>query len=218
MYRIFLFVALIATLTVTKTQVLAIDNVVTVPTFPQCTAPQGVVKVSYPSGTHGIAGSTQTYTGSDTVYTLSEDAITQCFCPPEGSGIQSNWWKVSSLTLDEIENLTNQGWIYIPNGAEWGLTEDPYLVKNSSFVCKDGGDDDNDDDDDDDDNDDDGDDDDDDDGQRIGGIGGPFGGQVLGASTLGLAATGNLPEIAALLAMSTGLFTFATLKFKKSRK
>jgi hypothetical protein len=168
---------------------------VTTPTFPSCTNPQGLIKVSYKSGTHGIPGNYSTFTGEDTVYTLSEDTLTQCFCSEDEKGIQTNWWKVSSLNTDEIDYLSNLGWIYIPNGFDWGLEESPYMAKNSSFSCqedKDGGSDDSDDDS-------------DNDGEVLG--------AQLGAGTwvgnvLGLASTGDAPIVWAL-GISALLFTIA---------
>lgn len=109
---------------------------VTTPTFPSCTNPQGVVKVSYSEGIHGIPGDSRTYTGRDTVYTLTEDTLTQCFCSEDDEGIQTNWWKISSLSFDEIDYLKNLGWIYIPNGSDWGLKNAPYMAKNSTYSCK----------------------------------------------------------------------------------
>lgn len=106
-----------------------------IPQFTSCINPQGQVKASYDNGTHGIAGKTASFEGKDTVYKLSGDALTQCFCSVNGSGIQTNWWKASSLTEQEINLLKSQGWIYIPNGALWGLDNDSYLAFNSEFSC-----------------------------------------------------------------------------------
>ncbi|RJR15361.1 hypothetical protein C4579_02390 [Candidatus Microgenomates bacterium] len=111
----------------------------TVPTFPLCINPQGETKVSYAQGTHGIVGDSGTYTGADTVYTLSDNALSQCFCSEEGSGIQTNWWKISELSQSEIEALKNDGWIWVPTGSVWGLDDDPYLAKNSAYSCTSGG-------------------------------------------------------------------------------
>lgn len=109
---------------------------VTAPTFPLCANPQGIVKVQYNAGTHGIVNDSTTRTGSDTVYTLTNETLTQCFCAIDGNGIQTNWWKVSSLTTDEVNLLVTQGWHSVPNGALWGLEETPYLAINSSYGCK----------------------------------------------------------------------------------
>lgn len=107
---------------------------VSTPNFSSCGNPQGNLKVSYDSGVHGIVGHTGVYQGSDKVYTLSDTTLMQCYCDGNG-GIQTDWWKVSELDPSEIEELKSQGWIYIPNGALWGLDEAPYLAKNSNFGC-----------------------------------------------------------------------------------
>lgn len=103
--------------------------------FPLCSSPSGTLLASYDSGTHGIVGSSSVYTGSDRVYQVSEGQITQCFCSSDGQGIQTNWWKSSSLTQEQVQTLIDQGWYYIPNGDLWGLTVDPYLAKNISYSC-----------------------------------------------------------------------------------
>ncbi len=105
------------------------------PTFPACLNPQGDVTVSYADGVHGVPGDSTTYTGSDTVYTLDEATVTQCLCTVNGGGIQTNWWKISSLTEDQKDVLVNQGWIYIPDGSAWGLEAAPYLAQNLSYSC-----------------------------------------------------------------------------------
>lgn len=108
---------------------------VSTPTFPSCANPQGEIKVSYSDGTHGIVGSSDTFTGRDAVYTLSDDTVTQCFCSVDGKGIQTDWWKASSLTEDEVAILKSQGWIYVPAGNLWGLADAPYVAKNTSYSC-----------------------------------------------------------------------------------
>lgn len=110
-------------------------NAVTTPTFPTCVNPQGEIKASYDNGNHGVAGSSNSYTGKDTVYSLSSDTQTQCLCPNDGNGIQTNWWKVSELSQEEISILVNQGWILIPNGSAWGLDDAPYLAQNINYSC-----------------------------------------------------------------------------------
>ena len=110
----------------------------TIPTFPSCINPQGTVISNHDSGTHGVAGDTGVYTGKDTVYSLTSETLTQCLCASTGAGTQTNWWKASTLTQDEINVLTNEGWILIPNGAAWGLNEAPYLAKNSNYTCNGG--------------------------------------------------------------------------------
>lgn len=153
--------------------VFALDS----PTFPVCSNAQGSVRVSYSTGTHGVAGKSETYTGSDTVYQMNSDTLVQCFCPESGSGgIQTDWWKVSHLSEEEIQDLINDGWIYIPNGALWGLSEDPYLAQNINYDCKPST------------------------GTGGGGSGGVSGAGVSSAGqVLGLAATGNITTILALI-------------------
>src|SRR3989338_10196982 len=109
---------------------------VTPPEFPSCVNPQGTVRVSYSSGTHGVPGVTTSYQGSDTVYNISENALAQCLCTIDGEGIQTNWWKVPQLSSDEIENFKTQGWIFVPDGSVWGLDPAAYLAKNSNFACR----------------------------------------------------------------------------------
>lgn len=185
------------------------------PSFPTCTAPQGEMKVDYPEGTHGIPGDAGNYTGRDTVYTLSEDTLAQCFCSSNGNGIQTNWWKISSLSFDEVEILRKEGWVYIPNGAVWGLKEDPYMALSSPYACgpKKEDKDENDDDDDDDDNN--SNDNDDSEGDVLGAYTTRIGG--LG-DVLGLASTGNTSQLVLLAILSTVFLSATVLLFKNSTK
>lgn len=107
----------------------------TPPDFPTCSNPSGTLVVSYVDGSHGIIGSTATYVGSDKVYSLGDGNYTQCFCAADNSGIQTNWWKISSLNQDEIQTLKNLGWYFVPDGSVWGLQEGSYMAKNTSFSC-----------------------------------------------------------------------------------
>lgn len=105
-----------------------------IPSFPACETPQGSVKANYSDGTHGIVGSNDTHTGSDTVYTLSGNAkVLQCFCDKDGNGTQTDWLKVTNP--DDQDFLRRSGWNYVPNGALWGLDSDPYMTRNSSYTC-----------------------------------------------------------------------------------
>lgn len=156
---------------------------VTIPPFTDCTSPNGTLKVSYDNGTHGIVGDSGIFTGSDKVYTISDKSLTQCFCPPDGNGIQTDWFKADDLTTNEVQSLQNQGWILILDGSAWGLDKSPYLAKNKTFSCNNGA--------------------------RVGGIeitktneSAGVGGSVLGISTpsvLGIAATGNTKTVTALV-------------------
>lgn len=108
---------------------------VTTPNFPSCASPQGVIQIKHTSGSHGVAGDPSTYAGEDTVYRLSNDTLKQCLCTDDGEGIQTNWWKVTSLTDDQIEILKREGWFYVPNGALWGLENAPYMAKHAEYGC-----------------------------------------------------------------------------------
>ncbi len=106
-----------------------------IPAFPSCQSPSGTVVVNYSSGVHGIPGDSGQYIGSDIVYTVSDSQLVQCFCADSDSGIQTNWWKISSLTSDQINYLKNLGWIYIPSGLPWGLQDAPYMAQNTTISC-----------------------------------------------------------------------------------
>lgn len=108
---------------------------VNVPNFPLCSNPQGDIVVSYDSGIHGVVGDTSEYSGKDTVYSINENQLVQCLCTDSGSGIQTSWWKVSSLTEEEINILKSQGWVLVPDGSAWGLATSAYLAKNANFSC-----------------------------------------------------------------------------------
>ncbi len=125
-------IGLLASAFVAVPQVMAATAI---PNFPSCGSPQGGVVASYNDGTHGIAGSSGTYTGSDAVYQANDITLIQCFCSTSGEGIQTNWWKASSLTSDEIKELESEGWTYVPSGTPWGLSDGFYLTLNSGYSC-----------------------------------------------------------------------------------
>lgn len=135
MFRLFLvYSVLIIFWLVTPKNALA----VTPPDFPSCVSPSGNLKTYYGSGIHGIPGNFDTHDGSDTIYQLGgNDQLLQCFCTTGGpDGIQTNWWKISSLTDDEIKILLNNGWILVPDGSAWGLDPVAYLAQNKSYACR----------------------------------------------------------------------------------
>ena len=105
------------------------------PVFPACANPQGTLIASYNNGVHGIPGDTGTYNGSDKVYSVTGDTLIQCFCAVNGNGIQTNWWKVSSLSQDQIDVLKSEGWTFVPNGIAWGLEDSAYMIKNAGYSC-----------------------------------------------------------------------------------
>lgn len=110
-------------------------DAVTAPSFPSCLSPQGTKKVEYLEGTHGVPGRFVENRGSDRVYTLSDSTLLQCLCRDDGSGVQTSWWKISSLTEDEINELRRFGWVYVPDGQLWGLDASSYMTFNSDYTC-----------------------------------------------------------------------------------
>jgi uncharacterized membrane protein YgcG len=105
------------------------------PEFPSCLVPQGTVKAHYESGVHGIVGDYGKYEGADTVYVINDDLVMQCFCPPNGAGIQTNWWMVKDMDKFEKEEHIKNGWIEVPTGSVWNLENKPYLAKNVGYSC-----------------------------------------------------------------------------------
>lgn len=170
------------------------------PNFPSCLNPNGTVKVSYDSGSHGVPGTSNSYTGKDIVYTNTDGNYTQCLCTTNGDGIQTNWWKTGSITEEEISYLKANNWIYVPDGSLWGLEKASYMAKNTSYSCN---------------------------GKSENSNGNSSSstvsnnsstdGQVLGAATtrfgevLGLATTGTLPLIATYLAVGLFLLVISRL-------
>lgn len=102
--------------------------------FPSCIAPTGNRIANYDNGTHGIPG-VGSKIGKDAVYSQGEGNAMQCFCGTDGSGTQTNWLNASNLTQDEIKILENDGWIFIPDGSAWGLSQGAYLAKNIGYSC-----------------------------------------------------------------------------------
>lgn len=164
------------------------------PNFPSCENPQGSLVVSYDSGTHGVVGNSSNFTGKDSVYNVTDNTLIQCLCTNQGQGIQTNWWKVSSLDEIQLQTLKNMGWFYIPDGSLWGLASAPYMAINSSYTCVSG--------------------------QGGGGSNsGTGGGEVLGAATqavLGLATTGDSLLLYSIFGLGIlALFAGLVVRFKK---
>ncbi len=102
--------------------------------FTSCLTPTGTVIADYADGTHGIVGQGSA-TGHDTVYSLGNGNVLQCLCGADGVGVQTNWMPIEELSGDQIKIYENQGWIYVPTGSAWGLSEGAYLAKNISYTC-----------------------------------------------------------------------------------
>ncbi|OGK34610.1 hypothetical protein A3A93_00890 [Candidatus Roizmanbacteria bacterium RIFCSPLOWO2_01_FULL_38_12] len=108
---------------------------VIIPPFPSCINPTGELIAQFSDGIHGIPGDSNTYTGLDEVYKLTDFTVLQCLCPADGQGIQTNWWRVKELTEEEITTLRRSGWTFISDGSAWGLDNAPYVAKNLNYVC-----------------------------------------------------------------------------------
>lgn len=107
-----------------------------VPNFGSCLNPQVAASQVNTGANHGVAGQSSAYSGTDTIYSLQDGNVLQCLCPVEGSGIETEWMKISGISQEELNSFQSQGWIYIPTGAAWGLEDVPYLAKNSDYSCK----------------------------------------------------------------------------------
>lgn len=118
---------------------LNVEAAYTLPDFPSCQNPTGTVKADYPIGDHAIVGIEGLQKGADKVFSLESDNYMQCYCPVNGSnGTQTNWLSAGSISKEDQNVLITQGWVYIPNGADWGLQNQPYLAQNISFSCSGG--------------------------------------------------------------------------------
>ncbi len=107
-----------------------------VPEFGSCLNPQVAASQVNTGNNHGVIGKSGNYSGTDTIYSLSNGNVMQCLCPDSGNGVQTNWLKASSFSQSDIDVLKNQGWIYVATGSSWGLEDVPYLAKNSDYACK----------------------------------------------------------------------------------
>ncbi len=169
----------------------------TLPPFTDCFAPNAGLKVKYDTGIHGIVGDARTFSGADAVYTISDKSYTQCFCPEVGNGIQTNWFKVSDLTQNEVQTFVNQGWILVLDGSIWGLEKAPYLAMNKGYTC-----------------------------HSVGGSStvsntevsksNDFGNGTGGGEILGVATTGSIANITALVTLGIGL-VLGGISIKKFR-
>lgn len=106
------------------------------PTFPNCAAqtqPGDIAHYDY--GWHQIVGQSGLVEGEDDVYSLPDGNYLQCFCPVEGdNGTQTVWWNIGDTVLDQVLDFISLGWIF-ENGAQWNLTTDNYLARNTTYYC-----------------------------------------------------------------------------------
>ncbi len=108
---------------------------VSTPDFGSCLNPKVAVSQVNTGNNHGVVNK-GTYAGTDSIYRLSDANVMQCLCPDNGSGIQTNWYKVSKLSSTDISVLKSEGWIEVTTGASWGLEDTKYLAKNIDYTCK----------------------------------------------------------------------------------
>jgi hypothetical protein len=111
-------------------------SAVNVPDFPTCNNPPESIRAYHNDGLHGVVGNVSEYRGKDVVYNVTGANFLQCLCTDDGEGIATNWWRISSLSENEIQILKNQGWYYIVDGALWGLDNAPYMAKNNEYACR----------------------------------------------------------------------------------
>jgi hypothetical protein len=105
------------------------------PDFGTCLNPQwSLTQTNYNSNNgNGVVG-IGSFSGTDKIY-ASGGNVLQCLCTDNGEGYQTNWLKASGFSSSEIQNLKAQGWIYIADGSQWGLSNTAYLAKNISYEC-----------------------------------------------------------------------------------
>lgn len=104
------------------------------PDFGSCLNPQGSLSVEWASGNHGVIGRGD-YTGDDKVYIINSNQVLQCLCADNGQGVQTNWLSTSGMSAYDISVLEHQGWIYVPEGSDWGLNHTSYLAQNIDYTC-----------------------------------------------------------------------------------
>lgn len=104
-----------------------------VPEFGSCVNPQWSKTQENTGSAHGVIG-VGTFSGVDSIYRSGANAM-QCLCADNGSGYQTNWLKVSGYGSDQIQSLKAQGWMYVPEGKDWGLEKGAYLAKNVEYAC-----------------------------------------------------------------------------------
>jgi len=106
-----------------------------VPDFGTCLNPQwGQTQVNYNSNNGNGVINVGSFSGTDTIYS-SNGNVLQCLCTENGAGYQTNWLKASWYSSADIDNLKAQGWTYVPDASQWGLGENAYLAKNSTYTC-----------------------------------------------------------------------------------
>ena len=111
----------------------------------KCGDIHGTLVAKYPSGWHWIVSFSPNQWGADKVKNVGYDNYIQCFCPRklEGfeplfrHGVQTNWLKASNVSNETQQKLLSQDWLWVNNGADFGLAPEPYLAKNIKWDCPD---------------------------------------------------------------------------------
>ena len=106
-----------------------------VPNFGSCVNPQwGQTQSNYNSNNgNGVIG-VGSFSGTDNIYSANGNVL-QCLCTDGGQGYQTNWLNASNLSQSDIDNLKAQGWMYVPDGRAWGLSDNAYMAQNSNYEC-----------------------------------------------------------------------------------
>lgn len=99
--------------------------------FGSCVNPQWSKTQENHGANHGVIG-VGTFSGVDSIYE-SNGNVMQCLCADNGAGYQTNWVKAQSH--EQVESMKAQGWMYVPEGQDWGLAKGPYMAKNEAYTC-----------------------------------------------------------------------------------
>lgn len=111
-----------------------------------CPDVKGEVVAEYRNSWNWIVGFSPNQYGNDKVWHVGYDNYIQCFCPVKlagftplfTNGVKTVWLKQSNLTVDQItQRQSNSRWIYVANGADFGLKPEPYWALNDPWDCKD---------------------------------------------------------------------------------
>jgi len=84
---------------------------------------------------HGVVGYTGTaFSGTDTIYHMSNGNVLQCLCTTNGQGYQTKWIQASLFSESDISKLQTEGWEYFADAGSWGLSGS-YVAKTSQYAC-----------------------------------------------------------------------------------
>ena len=107
-----------------------------VPDFGSCLNPQTSAEQVNSGSNHGVVGyDNQAFSGTDNIYSLSDNNVLQCLCTDDGDGYQTNWLKADNIGEPDRKVLESQGWTYFSDAGSWGLSGS-YLAKTDTYSCK----------------------------------------------------------------------------------